>query len=302
MDSPVPQPPIPRAFISYSWDGDAHVRWVEDLAARLRHDGVDVTLDRWHVVPGDQLPEFMERAVRDNDFVLIICTPRYKARSDGRTGGVGYEGGIMTAEVYIERNQRKFIPLWRAAVWEEAAPSWLLGKLFIDLRGDPYPERSYEELLRTLHRQRAQAPSIGPRPEFGARGAEGNAGAGTSRAQQGSPDPSGGNLDDQIRAVLRPLMPDRDRRQARLDRAFAAYTGLLDRIAIDGETGVFLSLMLRTLRDYGEVEPGLPAVAVLLESVKGEVGAGDRQRIDQILHAVRSAAPGPRSCPLSRPG
>src|SRR5437764_13176637 len=108
-------PAHPMVFMSYSWEDDAHSRWVADLATRLRGDGVDVTLDRWHAVPGDQLPAFMERAVRENDFVVIVCTPRYKVRSDGRTGGVGYEGDVMTAAVYTSRNRRKFIPVLRGA-------------------------------------------------------------------------------------------------------------------------------------------------------------------------------------------
>lgn len=87
------------AFISYSWDDDDHREWVRTLAARLRKDGVDVSIDRWAAVPGDQLPAFMERAIRENQFVVIICTPRYKRRSDAREGGVGYEGDIMAAEV-----------------------------------------------------------------------------------------------------------------------------------------------------------------------------------------------------------
>jgi hypothetical protein len=65
------------AFISYSWDDDAHKEWVRSLAERLRTDGVDVMLDRWAAVPGDQLPAFMERAIRENQFVVIVCTPRY---------------------------------------------------------------------------------------------------------------------------------------------------------------------------------------------------------------------------------
>ena len=54
-------PSAPKAFISYSWGDDAHSQWVKELATRLRQDGVDVTLDRWHAVPGDQIPAFMER-------------------------------------------------------------------------------------------------------------------------------------------------------------------------------------------------------------------------------------------------
>ena len=148
-------------FISYSWDNDIHREWVRKLAARLRADGVDVSIDRWATVPGDQLPAFMERVIRENQFVVIICTPRYKRRSDAREGGVGYEGDIMTAEVLTSQNNRKFIPVLREGVWQEAAPSWLLGKYYINLSGNPYSERDYEDLVRTLLGVRETAPPIG---------------------------------------------------------------------------------------------------------------------------------------------
>ncbi len=83
-----PDQSAPKVFVSYSWDDDGHRDWVRGFASRLRSDGVDAELDRWKLSPGDQLPEFMERAVRENDAVLIVCTPRYKARADGRVGGV----------------------------------------------------------------------------------------------------------------------------------------------------------------------------------------------------------------------
>jgi hypothetical protein len=108
-------PTHPTAFISYSWDDEAHKDWVRELATRLRHDGVDVHLDHWHAVPGDHLPHFMDREIRENDFVIIVCTPKYKAKSDERTGGVGYEGDIMTAEVLTKQNHRKFIPVLASA-------------------------------------------------------------------------------------------------------------------------------------------------------------------------------------------
>jgi hypothetical protein len=154
----------PNAFISYSWDDDLHKDWVKALASKLRGDGVDVTLDRWAVVPGDQLPKFMETSVRENQFVLIVCTRKYKLRSDSRQGGVGYEGDIMTAEVFAGKDPRKFIPVLRAGDWMSASPSWLLGKYGLDLRGDPNSEEQYQDLLSTLHGTREQAPPIGPRP------------------------------------------------------------------------------------------------------------------------------------------
>jgi hypothetical protein len=80
---------------------------------------------------------------------------------------VGYEGDIMTAYAFTGGDQRKFIPVLRRGSWSEAAPTWLLGRAVIDLSRDPYPESEYEELLRTLHGAREEAPPIGPRPNFG---------------------------------------------------------------------------------------------------------------------------------------
>ena len=100
----------PKAFLAYSWDDDFHKRWVADLATMLRKDGVETILDQWHSVPGDQLPEFMEREIRENDYVLVICTPNYRLKSDAREGGVGYEGDIMTAEVYTKKTTENSSP------------------------------------------------------------------------------------------------------------------------------------------------------------------------------------------------
>lgn len=157
---------VPRVFISYSWDSEEHKRWVRDVATKLRQDGVDVMLDQWGVAPGDQLTEFMEHSLRAHDFILIICTPQYKRKSDGRIGGVGYEGHIMTAELFTVRNNRKFIPILRHTSWEESAPSWLCGKYYIDLSEADRFEAGYYDLLETLHGQRLQAPPIGKPPKM----------------------------------------------------------------------------------------------------------------------------------------
>lgn len=144
-----------------SWDDDNHKEWVAHLATLLRSDGIEVILDQWHAVPGDQLPEFMEREIRENDYVLIICTPNYKNKSDKRSGGVGYEGDIMTAEVLSKGNHRKFIPILARGLWEDSAPSWLKGKYYIDLSLVPHFERGYQDLITTIHGLRPQAPPLG---------------------------------------------------------------------------------------------------------------------------------------------
>jgi hypothetical protein len=106
----------------------------------------------------------------------------------------------------------------------------------------------------------------------------------TVRARGVPPMPS---LEDEIRAVLRPLMSHRDSRRAKLTRAFAAYPRLLDQINVDLTPGDFLDLLIDVLRTYGEAEKGKPAAGVLLESIQDEVGVGGRAKIAQILRTIR---------------
>ena len=150
----------PKVFISYSWDSNDHKQWVAELATDLRSDGVDTILDQWSVVPGGQLTSFMEQEIRENDYVLIICTPNYCLKSDTRKGGVGYEGDIMTAEVLSEGNHSKFIPILAQGTWKESAPTWLKGKYYIDLSSDDKYTANYSDLTATLLGTRPLAPPV----------------------------------------------------------------------------------------------------------------------------------------------
>ncbi len=155
----------PKVFIAYSWDDNNHKKWVEELATRLRGNGVNAFIDQWILKPGDPLPEFMERSVRESDFVLIICTPNYKTKSDNRTGGVGYEGNLMTAEVFQNEKHSKFIPILRKGTRQNAIASWLMGKVFIDFSSEPINEEEWLKLLTTLFGI-DKLPPLGPRPDF----------------------------------------------------------------------------------------------------------------------------------------
>lgn len=147
------------AFLSYSWDDEAHRSWVLELSKRLRKDGIESILDQWHAIPGDNLPQFMETAIRENDFVIIICTPKYKQKADKRQGGVGYEGDIMTGEAFVLENRRKFIPILRQGEWKISAPSWLLGSYYLDFRGNNF-ENNYSILKATLHNRLPEPPPV----------------------------------------------------------------------------------------------------------------------------------------------
>ena len=151
----------PKALLSYCWENDAHTKWVESLASRLRQDGVETILDQWHLPIGASLTQFMEKAVRENDFVLSICTAAYKKKADDRAGGVGYESDLMTGEKLIDGKRNKFIPILRSGTWSDAVPSWLKGTFGINLSGDPYSDVDYKRLVAHLHGRHAVAPPVG---------------------------------------------------------------------------------------------------------------------------------------------
>lgn len=136
-------------FISYSWDSEEHKNWVLNFANRLRDDGIDAILDQTHMQFGGRTPEFMERAVRDSRSVLVICTEAYKERFDGRRGGAGYEGHIITADILSSAGTNKFIPILRGGEWNTSLPTALGAIYGVDLRSDSVDR--YQELVRRLH-------------------------------------------------------------------------------------------------------------------------------------------------------
>ena len=161
---------VPTVFISYSWDSEEYKVWVKNIASKLRANGVDVKLDQWEVVPGDQVPEFMEKSIREADYVLIFCTPNYKIKSEKRKGGVGYEGDIITGELFQKQNQRKFIPVLCKGEWNESAPSWIVGKYYIDFSTEANLEGNHQDLITTIFKNREQAPLIGKKINIRSRG------------------------------------------------------------------------------------------------------------------------------------
>lgn len=153
----------PCAFITYSWEDTPHNTWVKSLADRLICDGVDTLVDQYDLTLGDRLPQFMEQSITGVDYVLIVCTPTYKKKADSRVGGVGYEGHIISNELFTKHNDRKFIPILRKGNASESMPTYLSGKLWVDLSGDTYSEDHYHDLLATLTGMRSK-PALGQKP------------------------------------------------------------------------------------------------------------------------------------------
>jgi len=151
----------PKVFVSYAWEGEEHQDWVRKFATRLRHDGVDVSLDQWDLEPGDNRLQFMEK-VASVDSVVIVCTPLYAEKSNARQAGVGYESNIITSGIAEKTGRQKYIPVLRSGGWASSVPVWLKHAIGADLTGDLYSDTEYRKLLRTLHRKRVSTPKLGP--------------------------------------------------------------------------------------------------------------------------------------------
>ncbi|MGH7779335.1 MAG: toll/interleukin-1 receptor domain-containing protein [Candidatus Binataceae bacterium] len=148
------------AFISYSHDDASHESWVESFAKRLELSDIRVVLDHWSLALGDSMTHFMESAVRTSDFVLMICTPEYKRRSDIREFGTGYEAEILATKRLVEGTSR-FIPVLRSGDWLQSLPEWAGGIFGVDLRAEPIEDATFAVLLK--HLKTAARKSAGSR-------------------------------------------------------------------------------------------------------------------------------------------
>ena len=101
----------PKLFMSYSWTSQSHEEWVLSLSTELRESNVDVILDKWDLKEGHDANVFMEKMVTDPEIgkVAIICDRIYAEKADGRSGGVGTETQIISAEIYAAQDQTKFV-------------------------------------------------------------------------------------------------------------------------------------------------------------------------------------------------
>lgn len=155
---------IPKAFISYSHDSQAHKQWVLEFATRLRNSGVDAILDQWELQPGDDIPHFMETNLASAHRVLMICTDQYVKKANIGTGGVGYEKMIVTSDLMKTIDSNKVIPIIRQA-GTHLVPTFLKSKLFIDFSRDDDTEYAFDELVRTLvGKPLFQKPAVGNNP------------------------------------------------------------------------------------------------------------------------------------------
>jgi hypothetical protein len=161
----------PKVFVSYRWSSPEHEDWVLGLASSLRHHGVNVMLDKWHLTEGQDTLAFMESMVSDPDVtkVLMICDRGYVERADAREGGVGTEAQIISGKVYESVDQQKF-----AAIVVELnddgkplLPLYMSTRLYFDMSSADAEATNFEKVVRWIFGKPFHAaPAIGQRPKY----------------------------------------------------------------------------------------------------------------------------------------
>lgn len=160
-----------KLFMSYSWSSPEHEAWVLNLATQLRESGVDVILDKWDLKEGHDAVAFMEKMVTDPDVkkVIMVCDKKYVEKTDGRKGGVGTEAQIISAKIYKEVEQDKFVAV--VAEKDEDGnpylPTYYASRIYIDMSDDDLYSTNFEQVLRWVYGKPVhQKPGLGKKPEF----------------------------------------------------------------------------------------------------------------------------------------
>ena len=219
----------PRVFLSYSHDSDEHADRVLALADALCDRGIDVILDRYvHPAPAEGWPHWMDRNLDEAKFVLMVCTETYRRRvmdleEPGKGLGVRWEGSLIDNRLYHDKpSGSRFIPILLPSSEPAHIPNPVQGHAYYRIATFDLTDPGFEALYRHLTDQPATPrpdlvrltilpPKPRPRPSPSPLSS-----GGPMTNVPGATSPASSGLDDRIRAVLRPLMPDRERRQARL--------------------------------------------------------------------------------------
>lgn len=161
----------PKMFVSYSWSSPDHENWVLKLATDLRQSGIDVILDKWDLKEGHDSIAFMEKMATDPDVgkVLLVCDRLYAEKTNGRSGGVGAEAQIISAEIYQKQDQNKFVAVVkeRDENGKPYLPVYYRSRIYVDFSDETQFADSFEQLVRwafdqPLHKK----PEMGQKPQY----------------------------------------------------------------------------------------------------------------------------------------
>jgi len=142
----------PIVFISYSHDSVNHCENVLKFSNRLREEGIETILDQYIMSPPEGWPRWIDKMIRDANFVLMICTSKYYSRVMGeeQSLGVPWEGALIYQYIYDAGTiNTKFIPV----LFENQKPEFIPTPLRSFTYYYSKPDTEYEKLYRRLTNQ-----------------------------------------------------------------------------------------------------------------------------------------------------
>jgi len=154
---------MPKVFISYSHDSDAHKTWVLEFARKLRANGIDVIFDQFEARLGSDLPLFMEQGLSKSNRVICVCSEKYNEKANSGLSGVGYEKRIICTEIIKDSSKAWVIPVIRNNNSASKLPVFLSSLKYINFDDDGNFATKFYDLLRDLHDQN-NLPPLGKNP------------------------------------------------------------------------------------------------------------------------------------------
>ena len=83
---------IPKVFISYAHESEALSDQVLSFSNELRSLGIDSEIDQYEEAPPQGWAKWMLKQIAESDYVLVVASPTYYARSkdySDNTKGLG---------------------------------------------------------------------------------------------------------------------------------------------------------------------------------------------------------------------
>ncbi|HEV3202011.1 MAG TPA: TIR domain-containing protein [Bryobacteraceae bacterium] len=140
-----------RVFISHTSRTKQEEEWVKNLALYLIEKRIQVRLDKFHLRRGMDLPQWMCNELALADRVVIVSNESYKAKADGRMGGVGWETMIIQGDIAgLPSNSTKYQVIVRSESLNDGLPLYLKTRYVFHARPSDPDDSFHEELVKEL--------------------------------------------------------------------------------------------------------------------------------------------------------
>lgn len=141
----------PRVFMSHTSRTKEEEDWTVDLALYLIEKGIQVRLDKFHLRRGMDLPQWMCNELALATHVVIVSNEAYKAKADGRSGGVGWETMIIQGDIArLPPESTKYQVIVRAECLDDGLPLYLKTRYVFHAKPSDASDSFRQELMKEL--------------------------------------------------------------------------------------------------------------------------------------------------------